>query len=80
MAQNRTVEAAARWAVNARNLLKLEIRSQGPWLAARLADLRNLALYGIGRAPVLTSYCRGTVAGRKSLMQSRAATIKSIGC
>jgi hypothetical protein len=51
LAAKESVEAVARDAVRARNLLKLEERANGPWFAARWADLRNLVRYGDRAGP-----------------------------
>lgn len=45
------VEAVAKDVVQARNLLKLEIRELAPWAAARAADMRNLVTYGNRAGP-----------------------------
>jgi RHS repeat-associated protein len=46
-----SAEQAARALAPLRNQLKLDLRAQGSWLAARAADLRNLIKYGNRAGP-----------------------------
>ncbi|TWB09206.1 RHS repeat-associated protein [Nitrospirillum amazonense] len=46
-----SAEDMARLTVQMRNELKLQIRSQGDWLLARVADVRNLVKYGNRAGP-----------------------------
>jgi filamentous hemagglutinin len=46
-----SVENAARWAVPARNALKLSIREQGSFILARLEDVANFIRYGNRAGP-----------------------------
>jgi len=46
-----SAEQAARLLVPLRNQLKLDLRAQGSWFAARAADLRNLVRYGDRAGP-----------------------------
>jgi hypothetical protein len=46
VAQGHTAEEAVRKYSPMRNTLKAEVRERGPWLLARLADVRNILVYG----------------------------------
>ena len=72
-----SVETAARWAVGARNMLKLEVRSQGSWFAARLADLRNLILYG-NRAGPTAEQLFGELKSWESVLESVTRTSDTV--
>jgi hypothetical protein len=47
------LEKAARFVVNERNLLKVQVRRWGPWISQKIAEARNTAKYG---NPVGESY------------------------
>jgi RHS repeat-associated protein len=51
MGSGANAEGVARSLVAGRNDLKLELRAAGPWLAGRLADMRNLVKYGNRAGP-----------------------------
>lgn len=46
-----SAEQATRILIPLRNQLKLDLRAQGSWLAARAADVRNLFIYGNTAGP-----------------------------
>jgi hypothetical protein len=66
-----TLEVASRWAVQARNELKLAERAAGPWFAARAADIMNLIRYGNRAGPTADRLFRD--------LQSWAQVLESVG-